>query len=245
MKIALVTGGSQGMGFEWCQYLAENGYKVILTGRNIEKVDQAAAKLNNQFLVVYPKAMDVTNESSIKEVKKWIDNKFGQLHLLINNAGINSGTRSKGNKDLQEKNLLLASLDKNEVLNMIDVNSIAPIIVARNFIDLLSKSGEGKIVNIGSWLGSITLKQNGGNYSYAVSKSALNMMNRALAFDLKPLNVISVVVNPGWVNTNMGGPNAQFSTQDAIHNMMENIVNRLTIEDTGMFFNYDGKIHPW
>ena len=103
----------------------------------------------------------------------------------------------------------------------------------------------GKVNNMGSWLGSVSIKNTGGNYSYAVSKSALNMMNRALAFDLLPDEIVSVVVNPGWVQTEMGGNKAQFTTQDSVANLSENVLSKISLSDTGKFFNYDGEEHPW
>lgn len=170
---------------------------------------------------------------------------FGKVDLLVNNAGINSGTRAQGDKSLQLKNISIESLDKNEVLSMIDINAISPILLAQTMRALLAKSDHPKIINIGSWLGSISIKQSGGNYSYAVSKSALNMMNRAFAFDVKSENIISVVINPGWVQTDMGGNSAQFTKEQAVSNLISNVVNKITIDDSGKFFNYDGSEHPW
>lgn len=246
MKVALVTGASKGLGLEWSRHLAKEGYQVILTARNLEKAQDATNKLKDEgYSFIYPQKLDTTNTSQILELKDWLSKTFGKMDLLINNAGINSGTRAKGDKTLQQKNLLLENLDTDEVLNMLNVNAIAPIIVARGFRDLLSKGIDPKIINIGSWLGSISLKNNGGNYSYAVSKSALNMMNRALAFDLIESGIISVVVNPGWVQTNMGGERAQFTTEEAVSNIYKNVVQDITIDNTGSFFNYNGFLHPW
>jgi NAD(P)-dependent dehydrogenase (short-subunit alcohol dehydrogenase family) len=245
MKVALVTGAYKGLGFAWCEELAKIGYHVVLTARDLEKAKSSAAVINEQFLVAYPLALDTTDEESIKSAAAWVEVKFGKLDLLVNNAGINSGTRAKGDKELQVKNLSLYQLDKSEVLNMIDINAIAPIIVARNFAQLLAKSDAGKIVNIGSWLGSITNKNSGGNYSYAVSKSALNMMNRALAFDLIGSGITSVVVNPGWVSTDMGGSRAQFTPSESVKNLIKNVVDKISPQDAGKFFNYDGTVHPW
>ena len=244
MKIALVTGAYKGLGFEWCKQLGKRGYEVILTARNQEQANNAAEILNEEDLIVYPRAMDITNTESIREVVQWAKEMFGRLDVLVNNAGINSGTRAKGDKELQAKNLSLEELDPEEVLNMVRINTIAPIIVAREFSDLLSGSEQGKIIHIGSWLGSVTIKNNGGNYSYAVSKSALNMMNKALAFDLMNKNIISVVVNPGWVSTDMGGSKATFSPEESVNNLIENVLKKMTPELSGAFLNYTGEIHP-
>ena len=94
-------------------------------------------------------------------------------------------------------------------------------------------------------MSSITIKKDGGNYSYAVSKAALNMMNRAFANDVKPLGITSVVVNPGWVQTDMGGAKAALSPQESISSMIKSVVNKVGLEQSGEFFNYDGAVHPW
>lgn len=245
MKVALVTGAGKGLGFEWCKQLGKQGYHVILTARKQDQAATAATALQEDELTIIPKAMDVTDKSTIQAVVQWVGREYGQLDLLINNAGINSGTRAKGDRELQQKNLSLEHLDGYEVLNMLNINAIAPIMVARNFAPLLSKGARPKIIHIGSWLGSITIKQTGGNYSYAVSKSALNMMNRALAFDLKEQGIVSVVVNPGWVATDMGGAKAKFTPAESVQQLLQNVVDAVTIEHTGTFLNHDGTVHPY
>ncbi|MCL2926202.1 MAG: SDR family oxidoreductase [Trichodesmium sp. MAG_R04] len=246
MKIALVTGASRGLGLEWCRQLNSLGYKVILTARDIEKAQESVNKLISEGINnLFPYKLDVANLDQITDLAGWIKKLFGRLDLLINNAGINSATRAKGNSELQQKNFSLDRLETNEILNMLNINAIAPIMVSRGLKNVLIKGDNPKIINIGSWLGSITLKNNGGNYSYAVSKSALNMMNRALAFDLKNLGITTVVVNPGWVQTNMGGSKAMFTPQEAVNNIILNVINEIQLEHTGSFLNYTGQVHPW
>lgn len=245
MDIAVVTGASKGLGLEWCNQLAHLGYKVILTARDLSKAKEAAEILNEQDLVVYPRKLDVTSEAEANDLFNWCSEMFGKVDLLINNAGINSGTRAQGDKSLLLKNISIESLDKSEVLSMIDINAISPILFAQTMRPLLAKSDNPKIINIGSWLGSISIKQSGGNYSYAVSKSALNMLNRAFAFDIKEDNIISIVVNPGWVQTDMGGERAQFSPEQSVNNLIKNVMNKITIKNSGEFINYDGTSHPW
>lgn len=245
MKIALITGASKGLGFEWCKQLGKLGYEVILTARDFDTASDAAQILSDQGISVHPAVLDVTNENQIQELAYWVQGKFGKLDLLVNNAGVNSKTRAQGDKDILEKNLILEALDSTEILAMIEINAIAPIFIARAFQSLLAASESPKIIQIGSWLGSIDEKNTGGNYGYAVSKSALNMMNRALAFDLLDDRIICVVVNPGWVQTDMGGEHAQFTTAHAVSNLINNVVNKIKLSDTGKFFNYDGAEHPW
>ncbi len=244
-KIALVTGARKGLGYAWCQELARRGYTVLLTARRLDKARPAAEQLQGEGLDVVPYALDVTDESSIQQLAAEVEGAYGKLDVLVNNAGINSGTRAQGDKELLAKNLTLKALAPSEVLNMVNVNAIAPIIVARNFQRLLTQADDPKIIHIGSWFGSITNTQRGGNYSYAVSKSALNMMNRSLAHDLAADKITSVVVNPGWVSTDMGGARAKFTPQESVTQLIDHVMDRISLADSGKFFNYDGEIYPW
>ena len=101
------------------------------------------------------------------------------------------------------------------------------------------------VINISSWLGSIERKTTGGHYSYSASKAALNMMNKALALEIKSDGIISIVVNPGWVKTDMGGTQASLTTEESVNGMINNILNKVEIKDTGKFFQWDGSQHPW
>lgn len=243
-KIALVTGASRGMGLEWCAFLAKQGYQTILTASSEEKAKQAAAELHGPRLSVIPYGLDVTKSSDRLALSEFVASKFGKLDLLINNAGVNSRTRAKGDESLLAKNLLLAHLDEQEILAMININAIAPILLARDLLSSLTKSDQAVVLNISSWLSSITIKNNGGNYGYAVSKSALNMMNRAFANDVQPMGVTSIVANPGWIQTEMGGSKAPMTPKNAVQNLFR-IVEHLTPADAGKFFNYNGEEHPW
>ena len=128
---------------------------------------------------------------------------------------------------------------------MVNVNATSPILLASALKNVLSKGENPMVINISSWMSSITIKKEGGNYSYAVSKAALNMMNRAFANDVKSLGITSLVVNPGWVQTDMGGAKAPLTSQDSIGSMIKNIVEKIGPGNSGEFFNYDGKVHPW
>lgn len=230
---------------EWCRQLGKLGYTVILTARELEKAKEAANLLIAEGLDIIPKALDVTNESDITSLAHWMEFNYGHLDVLINNAGVNSATRAKGDKHLMEKNLTLTSLDAQEVLNMIHINAIAPILMVKHLKQVLAKATGAKVINIGSWLGSINEKNTGGNYSYSVSKSALNMMNKILAHDVEGDKIISIVVNPGWVQTDMGGARAGLTTEKSVLSVIDHVLNKVKPEQSGMFFNHDGKVHPW
>jgi NAD(P)-dependent dehydrogenase (short-subunit alcohol dehydrogenase family) len=243
MKIALVTGAYKGLGFEWCRQLSKQGYKVILTARGLEKAQEAAKKLNEQELVVYPKALEVTEETQIEEIATWANEMFGRIDLIVNNAGINP--RDYTDKKRMAKAFYLNDLDAEEMLEVLHINSIAPLLIVKHFRPLLNKSERPIVINISSWLGSVTNLKFGGHYGYVGSKNLLNVLNKSMANELKNDNIICVNVNPGWVQTDMGGEKAQFTTEQSVTNVLTNIVAKVTLAESGKFLNYDGNEHPW
>lgn len=243
MKIAIVTGAYRGLGLEWCRQLGKQGYKVILTARDFEKAQVAAKKLNDHELVVYPKSLEVTEESQIEEIVIWATEMFGKIDLIVNNAGINP--KDYTDKFRMAKAFNLNDLDAKEMLEVLHINSIAPLLIVKNFRQLLNKSDSPIVINISSWLGSVTNLSFGGHYGYVGSKNLLNILNKSMANELKQENIICVNVNPGWVQTDMGGGKAQFTTEQAVTNILTNVVSKVSIADSGKFLNYDGTEHPW
>lgn len=243
--IALVTGANRGLGQAWCKQLALMGYTVLLTARDIDKATAAAKKITDQHpeLKIYPKQMDVSKEETIEALAKEVREEYDYLNLLVNNAGINS--KSSNNELTFLKNFRLSYLDPAPILEMLHINAIAPIMVAKHFLPLLKRGRDPKILNMSSWLGAVSLKNTGGNYSYTTSKAALNMMSRALAFDAIKEGVVAVVVNPGWVQTRMGGFSATLTPEESIQRLIDNILVNITEDDAGKFFDWDGSEHPW
>ncbi len=242
MKVALVTGAAKGLGFAWCQHLSALGYTVILTARSFDKAEAAANEIGVADLII-PKALDVANEQELQLLAKWAHDHYGKIDLIINNAGINP----KDFKDPQQraKAFEINALEANELLSVIEINSIAPMLVIKHFRSLLKASDQAKVINISSWLGSVTNLAFGGHYGYVGSKNLLNVFTKSVALEIKGDNITVVTVNPGWVKTDMGGAKAQFTPQEAVFNLMTNVVDKLSIAHTGKFLNYDGTEHPW
>lgn len=243
MKIAIVTGAYKGLGFEWCRQLGKLGYKVILTARDFEKARDAAEALNEQELVIYPKALEVTDENQIEAIANWAAEMFGRIDLIVNNAGINP--KDFTDKTKMAKAFYLKDLDAIEMLNVIHVNSLAPLLMVKHFRELLIRSERPIVLNISSWLGSVSNLTFGGHYGYVGSKNLLNVLNKAMANELREQNIICVNVNPGWVQTDMGGQKAKFTAEQAVSNLLDHVVSKVSISDSGKFFNYDGSEHPW
>lgn len=143
------------------------------------------------------------------------------------------------------KAFYLNDLDAKEMLQVLHVNSIAPLLIVKHFRPLLKKSERPIVINISSWLGSVTNLTFGGHCGYVGSKNLLNVLNKLMANELKSDNIICFNVNPGWVQTDMGGGKAKFTAEQAVTNILTNIVSKISITDSGKFLNYDGIEHPW
>lgn len=238
--LALVTGGNQGLGYEFCRQLAAKGYTVLLTARDSEKGKSATEVLRSQGYDVSFLPLSVENEDQIEEAASFVSRTYGKIDLIVNNAGVNPNSAGFD----FEKNVNLSHLDPEELLSMMRINSLGPILMIKHFQNSLEKAKEPKILNISSWMGSIANRKKGGNYSYCASKAALNMMVKLSAFELQEKNIISISVNPGSVRTRMGGDNAQFTAEQSVSHLLA-ILEKVTLKDSGKFYHWDGTEHEW
>ncbi len=221
---ALVTGANRGIGLELARQLGAAGYTVIGTAR---KPAQATA-LKATGARVLP--LDVTDTGSVKALADALQ---GQpIDLLINNAGV-SGHDAASFRDI----------DIDKLAFTFDVNSLGPMRVTQALLDNVLASRQKRIVQISSIMGSIE-KNWGGQFGYRASKTALNMFNSSLALELKKSGITTVVLHPGWVKTDMGGPSAQVETVDSVAGLVK-VIESLELADTGRFIDYQGKALPW
>ena len=129
-------------------------------------------------------------------------------------------------------------------MKVLDANSLGPMRVVEAFLENVARSRLKRIVTITSGMGSIEDNTSGGSYAYRSSKTAVNMVMKSLAIDLAPRGITCVVMNPGWVRTDMGGPSGKISPAESIK-AMRSVIARLKPEDSGKFLNYDGGSYPW
>ncbi|MDP9014969.1 MAG: SDR family oxidoreductase [Pseudomonadota bacterium] len=211
-KIALITGANKGIGFETARQLAKSGgVHVLLAARDRAKGVEAALTLQGEGLDVEALTLDVTAAASIAAAAKEVEQKFGRLDILINNAGIGADDPSK--KVSQQT---LETWRKT-----FDTNLFAVIAVTQAFLPLLEKSDAGRIVNLSSMLGSLTLHSdpNSPIYdfkvpAYNVSKTAVNGWTVQLAYELRNTPIKVNAAHPGWVKTELGGPSAPMEIVD-------------------------------
>jgi len=235
MKI-LITGTNKGLGLEFVKQYLERGEEVVATCRNPEKAEELKG-LSTRFpetLTILK--LDVADPESRSLAHKTVKQTFGSIDLLINNAALISD-------DLNHR-YPLGEMHLEDISKIFDVNAIAPLLMAELFLDLLEKSANPKIINISSWMGSLSDKSSTNNYSYSASKSALNMFSRMLSIDLKEKGFTVLALHPGHVQTDMGGSNAPLKPDESIDAMIK-VIDSLAIEDTGKFLNWDGTEIPW
>ena len=220
----LITGANRGLGLEFARQYAAAGWNVIGTAR----APEGASELN--ALDVRVMQLDVADPESVAALAR--DLKGASIDLLINNAGIFPRAGS-----LEETDFAAA-------LQTYVVNTIGPMRVTRALLPNLRAGAQRKVVSITSGLGSIENNTNGSFYGYRESKAALNMFTRSLAAELRDAGFICVVISPGWVRTDMGGPNANLSPEESVTGMRA-VIAGLSSEVTGTYWNYNGEPLPW
>jgi NAD(P)-dependent dehydrogenase (short-subunit alcohol dehydrogenase family) len=192
-KIALVTGANRGLGFETCRQLARLGLTVILSARDFTKGEVAAKQLVERGLDVIFYELDVLNQSHMNRITHQIEQRFGRLDVLVNNAAILYDTW---------QSTLNANLD---VVNQaLTTNLFGPWRLSQLCIPLMKRNNYGRIVNVSSGAGSLHY-MGSGSPAYSVSKAALNAFSCIFAADLHGTGILVNSVGPGWVATDMGG----------------------------------------
>lgn len=221
MPTVLITGANRGLGLGFVEQLGAAGWRVISTCR-----DPDAAGLSGE---VHP--LDVTKAESVAALAAAL--KGEPIDLLLNNAGI-YGPRDYG----------IGSIDYDAWAEVVAVDALAPIRVAEALVENVAASERKLMVFISSIMGSIAQTGSGDSIIYRSAKACLNASVNVLSHDLKSQGVACISFHPGWVRTDMGGPTAAIDVKTSIRGMV-NVINRLKLEDSGRFINYDGFDIPW
>lgn len=212
-KIALITGANRGIGFETARQLGQKGVAVVVGARSQKSADETAKKLTAENIEAYPVVLDVTKEADRAAAASFVEKKFGKLDILINNAGIGPEDGIFNSKTAQTT--------EKELLNVFGTNVFSAVAVTRAFLPLLEKSDAGRIVNLSSILGSLTLHADPNSpiasiktFAYDASKAALNSFTIHLAAELKNTKIKVNSAHPGWVKTEMGTDQAPMEIVD-------------------------------
>jgi NAD(P)-dependent dehydrogenase (short-subunit alcohol dehydrogenase family) len=231
MSIALITGANRGLGLEFAQQYLADGWQVYAACRDPASASELCRLAKNSNGKLRLLAMDVTDPASIHATATELDGQA--IDLLLNNAGV-----------IGPPGQIIGNIDYDAWAEVLAINTIGPMRVSEAFVEHVARSDRKLIVTLTSGMGSIADNTSGGSIVYRSSKAAVNMVMRSLAIDLAPRGITCVVVNPGWVRTDMGGPNATLEPSESI-SALRRLIASLGPEHSGKFFNHTGREYPW
>ncbi|MDX1914810.1 MAG: SDR family oxidoreductase [Methylophilus sp.] len=223
-----ITGANRGIGLEYVKQYAEAGWKVFACCRNPDQADALNA-LASKHSQVSVHALDVGDFVQIESLARALAAQ--EIHLLINNAGVYPSSHFK-------------AVDYDAWASAFKINTMSTLKLAEVFIPHLVKAGNAKLLAMTSKMGSIDDNTSGGEYIYRSSKTALNMVVKSLAIDLQKYGVLVAALHPGWVRTDMGGPNALIDVSTSVKGLRR-VIEQLTLEESGKMIGYDGKVVNW
>ncbi len=198
-RVALVSGGNRGIGLEVCRRLAEEGLTVILGSRDEERGRQAAEGLPGGVVV---RQLDVADAGSVEGLAASVESDFGRLDVLVNNAAISNDDGQSG-----------AEADLERVREALEANLFGAWRLCEAAIPHMRRERYGRIVNVSTGLAALE-DMGGGSPGYRISKTSLNALTRILASELRGSGILVNAVNPGWVQTAMGGQNANRTVEE-------------------------------
>jgi len=236
----LVTGAARGLGVALVRQLLERGDRVFAAARGGSEREALRELKRAHPDSLVPIALDVADPQSISDSVSEVRKHTDKLDLLINNAGIAS--EHGGNSSTAPEPL--GRVEQRNSLQVFAVNTVGPLLMVQAYEGLLARAKAPRVVNITSRMGSIDDKSSTGYYSYSASKAALNMVNKILSRELRPEGIVTIVVHPGWVQTDMGGGHATLTPEKSAAALIR-LVSALSEKDNGAFFNYDGSPLPW
>ena len=236
----LVTGANRGIGLEFVRQLAARGDRVVATARDVTRaseLQQLAKQHGDGRVTVLP--LDVDSADSIRAAAQAVRKEADALDLLINNAGVYAARVTAGGEPAEK----LGELNFDDALKVMRTNAVAPLILTQALLPLLKRGAEPKVVSITSGYGSVA-DNNGFPYYYGASKAALNMFMRSFAADAAAKGIVTIVMSPGWVQTDMGGRNAPMKPDKAVAGMLK-VIDGLTSADNSTFKDWRGKEVSW
>ena len=231
METILVTGASRGIGLEFCRHYAKSGCQVFACCRTPGSA-HALVRLARQYPDIRMITLNVSDQDAVSQLAA--DLSDTAIDILINNAGVYGDDRSSG----------FGQLDYQCWQDVLAVNTLAPVRITEALLPNLIAGNKKLIVAITSKMGSIADNSSGGAIFYRTSKAALNAAMKSLSLDLAHRGLGVLILHPGWVRTDMGGPHALISTQQSVQGM-SHLMNNFTMRDSGKFLDYSGNTIPW
>jgi short-subunit dehydrogenase len=226
MKTALITGANRGIGLEFSYQLKKKGYYIIGCSRNPEQADNLKQFANEVI------KLDVTNDNDITSMVKTLNNR--PIDLLVNNAGTSG-----------EQGVTVGNVNRENFINVLNVNCISVVKICDALLPNIQNSEEKSILVISSRMGSISDNEQGRSYAYRSSKAALNCAMRSFAIDVQSKGVHVMLIHPGWVKTDMGGPNGLVEVQASVSGMLEQVQKSIFKSYADVLHRFDGDIIAW
>lgn len=227
VRTALVSGANRGIGLEVCRQLGRQGHRVLLGARNLKQGEEAAALLRGEGLDAEPVLLDVADPESVGHLAA----ERHAVDMLVNNAGVGSAF-----------GVATLELDETALHATLETNLLGAFRLAKAFVPGMAARGWGRVANVSSGMGQLA-DMGGGSLDYRISKAGLNVLTRVLARELADRGVKVNSACPGWVRTDMGGPNATKPVEEGA----DTIAWLATLPDdgpTGGFFR-DRKPIAW
>lgn len=231
MAAILITGTNRGIGLELTKQYLNEGWRVFACSRHADESKELNALKKQHPTLLTLASLDVRDEKQIESLaNEWRSESFD---ILFNNAGIYG-----------PEHIELGALNAKDWEAVFLVNSISPLLVTQAFLEQVAKSEKKIIATMSSLMGSITDNTSGRYYYYRSSKAAANAAMKSLAIDLRNRKITGIVFHPGWVQTDMGGPDAPLSVSESVTGIRK-VLGQLTLADSGKFLNYRGDELSW
>ncbi|MEM8918475.1 MAG: SDR family oxidoreductase [Pseudomonadota bacterium] len=221
MSTVLITGANRGIGLEMAKQYTDNGWNVIATARQPAEATRLNAIEGTEIV-----ELDVAESASISNLADRLGDR--PIDLFINNAGV------YGPQDF----------DRGGWLDLFNINVVGPVELANAIRNNVAESDQKKMIVLSSQVGSIADNDTGSMMYYRSSKAAVNQAWKSLALQWQEEGLTLAMMHPGWVQTDMGGPQAPLTPQESVSGMRE-VIDGLSPEKTGHFYNYDGREIPW
>lgn len=228
----LVTGCSRGIGLEFVRQLLARGDRVLATCRDPARADALAALAAEAGDALLVQALEVTDPASRRAALATAEARWGALDGLINNAGV------------LRRGEVFGALDAADFRAAFETNTLAPLLFTEAAAPLLARGVEPRVAYLSSTLGSIANTSGFYTVSYGVAKAGLNMAARHLAAPLGALGIRSVLLHPGWVQTEMGGPGATLTPAESVRGMLA-VIDALPADARAPFLDWRGETLPW
>ncbi len=235
MPTVLITGANRGIGLELVRQYLQQGSAVIAVSRNESDELKALGESN----LLQSHQLDLVDDPALTRLAQELEEQ--KIDVLLNNAG----TMGRHNfAELGIKSGSFGSFNRQEWHEMFDINLFTPMKLAELFVDNVAASEKGRIVTVSSMVGSMTLNQGGGMYGYRASKAGVNSIMKSMAIDLAGRGIIATAIHPGFVRTDMSGPQAYIEPKESAAGIIQ-VIERLTAEQSGKLIAWNGEELPW